>query len=554
MSGAPIGLPAGGGSLTSGATGANASASAASAKNGPGAGQSAGSASGFEAYLASDAAKQGFGGRGDRGHEGDKQRLDAAIAAGMLPAFVPITHELSGKAAAACAPGATGAAAENGAFPGSPAPGAALDVGSFAAAQTAASVARGEVPADGSGVPADDATAVAGAATSLIVDPAAALTAPPGTPGSVAAQPGAHPAGATGATPASDAAAIAGSAKPPLPSPAAPYAFGATMQAASHAPSVRANSTPAQPSAASTPGQPGAAPPASDPATSAQSAAAAAVSGASSPAGATGAAAALAPATENMAAARGVRGARGPTPSRDGLRTSGAGTNIASANHGARSRGTAGGAEGGESGSQGSPGDAQSFGKRDVSPDGTTLAGLAPAPSSDGTAGSVKTLATAGATVTDPTAGALQGHVAGDRLRDALASVQNHAVLRNAATGEIDVPELGRVAVRAHTVSGSVDVDITVDRPDARAALHQHAGAMTADLRDADVRVGRMTIDAAHGAGKSGDSPLSDGSGAMSSNRQNGGSSRDPSHDADDTTPHEPEPQAQPAGRVRIVL
>jgi hypothetical protein len=108
--------------------------------------------------------------------------------------------------------------------------------------------------------------------------------------------------------------------------------------------------------------------------------------------------------------------------------------------------------------------------------------------------------------------------------------------------------------VRARTVSGAVDVEITADRADARAALHQHAGAMTSDLREADVRVGRMTIDAPNGAGKAGQSPLSDGSGAMSSNRQNDGSSRDASHDADDTTPHDPEPQAQPVGRVRIVL
>jgi hypothetical protein len=84
---------------------------------------------------------------------------------------------------------------------------------------------------------------------------------------------------------------------------------------------------------------------------------------------------------------------------------------------------------------------------------------------------------------------------AGARLRDALVSVANQAVLRGAASGQIDVPELGRIAVRAHSMGGSIDVEVTADRPDARATLRGHVAAMTADLHMAAVPVGRFTVD-----------------------------------------------------------
>ena len=82
-----------------------------------------------------------------------------------------------------------------------------------------------------------------------------------------------------------------------------------------------------------------------------------------------------------------------------------------------------------------------------------------------------------------------------ERLRDALASVTNRAVLRAPATGHIDVPELGRIAVRAHSAGGSVDVDVTADHADARAILRGHVGGMTADLHQADVPVSRVNVE-----------------------------------------------------------
>jgi hypothetical protein len=139
---------------------------------------------------------------------------------------------------------------------------------------------------------------------------------------------------------------------------------------------------------------------------------------------------------------------------------------------------------------------------------------------------------------------------AGARLRDALASVANHAVLRGPATGHIDVPELGRVAVRAHTVAGAVDVDVTADRPDARAALRGHIGAMTLDLHQADVPVARLTVDRSHAAfGQSNGSPPS----FRDRDAQGQDSPRDNPQSAErDNEPTPAEPSAP--RRVRIVL
>ncbi|HXN30702.1 MAG TPA: flagellar hook-length control protein FliK, partial [Polyangiaceae bacterium] len=99
-------------------------------------------------------------------------------------------------------------------------------------------------------------------------------------------------------------------------------------------------------------------------------------------------------------------------------------------------------------------------------------------------------------TKASPTA-AVPSAAVGARLRDALVSVANHAVLRGEATGQIDVPELGRVAVRAHSAGGTVNVEVTAEAPEARAMLRGHVGAMTADLHAADVPVGRLTVDRA---------------------------------------------------------
>ena len=142
--------------------------------------------------------------------------------------------------------------------------------------------------------------------------------------------------------------------------------------------------------------------------------------------------------------------------------------------------------------------------------------------------------------------------VAGAKLRDALASVANHAVLRSEASGQIDVPELGRVAVRAHSSGGTVDVEVTADSTDARAMLRGHVGAMTADLHAADVPVGRFTVDRTEAAslGSAGGSSTSSRDGG---NHQGSPYTRDGGPQTDAESVSEAAKVTVPR-RVRIVL
>jgi len=142
--------------------------------------------------------------------------------------------------------------------------------------------------------------------------------------------------------------------------------------------------------------------------------------------------------------------------------------------------------------------------------------------------------------------------VNGAKLRDALASVANHAVLRSEASGQIDVPELGRVAVRAHTSGGTVDVEVTAEGSEARATLRGHVGAMTADLRAADVPVGRFTVDRTD-APSLGSSLASSTSSRDGGNNQGGHSARDNGPQADGDNGSEAVEVTVPR-RVRIVL
>jgi flagellar hook-length control protein FliK len=178
----------------------------------------------------------------------------------------------------------------------------------------------------------------------------------------------------------------------------------------------------------------------------------------------------------------------------------------------------------------------------------TTSANVDPAaPPAANDASAVKPMAPvtklAAAPATDPASAA--------RLREAFASAANHSVLRGAASGEIDVPELGRVAVRARNVGGAVDVDITADRGDVRAALKLHSGAMTSDLRQADVRVGRLTIEQGHSPAASDGSATGRSFDAPARRDQQ----RPGEHDTDDGSAREgDEAPTAGGGRVRIVL
>jgi hypothetical protein len=128
----------------------------------------------------------------------------------------------------------------------------------------------------------------------------------------------------------------------------------------------------------------------------------------------------------------------------------------------------------------------------------------------------------------------------------AAVSAANQAVIRRAAGGEIHVPELGRVAVRAEGAPNAVNVDISVDRAETHAALHASAGALAADLRQADVPLGHLRFDRGNAHGAPGDSGTGYGT-----------SSHDTPRDSHSSADHDEADDAAPmaaAGRVRIVL
>jgi hypothetical protein len=68
-----------------------------------------------------------------------------------------------------------------------------------------------------------------------------------------------------------------------------------------------------------------------------------------------------------------------------------------------------------------------------------------------------------------------------------MVSAANHAVIQRVASGTVEVPGFGRVAVRANRDGNLVDVDVSSERTEASAVLHASAGAMAADLRQADI-------------------------------------------------------------------
>ncbi len=146
--------------------------------------------------------------------------------------------------------------------------------------------------------------------------------------------------------------------------------------------------------------------------------------------------------------------------------------------------------------------------------------------------------------VNRPSSGSLTiADPARSRLRDALSFVANQAALRRGAVGELDVPELGRVVIRAEKgTGGAVDVHIEADRAETRGVLHASAAAMAADLREADVPLGQIQIDmvvagsASGGRGAPGDDIRRERASARRGDKENAPS------------------DTRPKRRVRIVL
>ena len=135
------------------------------------------------------------------------------------------------------------------------------------------------------------------------------------------------------------------------------------------------------------------------------------------------------------------------------------------------------------------------------------------------------------------------------RIRDAMASVANQAVIRGASSGTVELPDLGRVSVNARNESGAIDISITASHTNAQQLLQNHAHAMVSDLRNAELPVSKLTVEQSISSGSSFGSPTAQGDSHSSSREtpQHNGAASDLD---DDDLPSAP----QAFGRVRIVL
>jgi hypothetical protein len=179
-------------------------------------------------------------------------------------------------------------------------------------------------------------------------------------------------------------------------------------------------------------------------------------------------------------------------------------------------------------------------------------AGLALSTQASGAESSVSSLTTV--TNVAPEAAAGDAALAAGRLRDAFASVAHQSVLRGAASGQIDIPELGRVVVHARSTDAGVDLAVTAERGATHSVLREHAGAMALDLQQADLRVGRLAIEPAHGSSSSRFEAGTGGGGFDASSNQRGSAGREGTSDETSLEGAEPEPTTAAVGRVRIVL
>jgi hypothetical protein len=120
----------------------------------------------------------------------------------------------------------------------------------------------------------------------------------------------------------------------------------------------------------------------------------------------------------------------------------------------------------------------------------------------------------------------------------------NQAVIRSAAHGVVELPDLGRIEVTARSANGVMDVRVTPDRPETAAILVPHAEAMASEVRAGGSP--NVRVDVEHRS-----SDLASHGGASGREHEGGGR----------RNPEPPDPQAvegaplSPAqARVRIVL
>lgn len=113
--------------------------------------------------------------------------------------------------------------------------------------------------------------------------------------------------------------------------------------------------------------------------------------------------------------------------------------------------------------------------------------------------------------VTPPTASTvLTGNADRAQAMATVVSAVNHTIIQREASGHIELPDLGRIAVRASSVGGRVDVEVASDRAETHAVLHASAGALAADLRQADIPLGRLRFNEGAAGSATGDSTRRD--------------------------------------------
>jgi hypothetical protein len=131
------------------------------------------------------------------------------------------------------------------------------------------------------------------------------------------------------------------------------------------------------------------------------------------------------------------------------------------------------------------------------------------------------------------------------RLLDVVASAVNQGIMQRAATGTVDVPGWGRIAVRAERVGASVDVRIASEDVGMHAILHGAQGALAADLRQAEIPLGHLRFE--HAGARGGSDMGSPGDRGPATDESP--SDSNPSERVADGAP-----EAPAASRVRIVL
>jgi hypothetical protein len=80
------------------------------------------------------------------------------------------------------------------------------------------------------------------------------------------------------------------------------------------------------------------------------------------------------------------------------------------------------------------------------------------------------------------------------RLQDALRSSVNQRVLQQAASGEVMLPGLGRVAVTARAADSTVAVEVHAAQAATAQLLHARAGDIAADVLSADIPLSTLTF------------------------------------------------------------